>query len=76
MEKAGEIEEIICHPRFSIVINDKKICSVNLDFSYFLIKRQETIYEDVKSEATATPISRLKKKLCEATHHIEIDWVY
>lgn len=76
MEKAGEIEDLVCHPRFLIVLNNKKICSVVLDFSYFLISQQRTVYEDIKSEATALPMSKLKKKLVEAAHDIEVDWIY
>jgi Protein of unknown function (DUF1064) len=74
--ESGEIEDLVCHPKFPIVINGKKVCSVLLDFSYFLVRQQETIFEDVKSKATATSISKLKKKMCEASHSIEIIWVY
>ena len=76
LKKKGDIEDLLCHPKFLIVINGKKVCSVLLDFSYFLVRQQETIYEDVKSKATATAISKLKKKMCEAAHNIEIVWVY
>lgn len=72
---SGEIEDIVFHPRFTIDINGIKVCDVLLDFQYFDIKRQQTIYEDVKSKATALPLSKLKKKMAEAYYGIEIDWV-
>lgn len=76
IEKTGEIEDIACHPKFQIVINGIKICKVVLDFSYFLVSQQCTVWEDVKSKATATPVSRLKKRLLEAQEGIEVAWVY
>lgn len=76
MQKAGDIEDLVCHPKFPIFINGKKICSVLLDFSYFLVSRQETIFEDVKSAGTATSVSKLKKRMVEAEHNIKVDWVY
>lgn len=73
---AGEIEDLQFHPKFTIEINGKKVCSVVLDFQYFKISIQDTVYEDVKSVATATALSKLKRKLIEAQYGIEVDWIY
>lgn len=63
--KAGKIQDLELQPRVPIYVNGKKICDYIGDFRY-TDHRGEKILEDVKSEATKTPVYRLKKKLLEA----------
>mgnify|MGYP003334020814 CR=1 FL=1 len=71
--KAGEIKDLKLQPKFQITINDIKICKVILDFIYFDKRVNKMRYIDVKGVETA--ISRLKKKLVEAQHGIEVELV-
>jgi hypothetical protein len=72
VQKSGEIENLQLQPAFKIEMNGRKICKVILDFSYFDKNLSKWVYEDVKSKATDTPISRLKRKLVEAYHGITV----
>lgn len=65
MRKAGIIKNLELQPRVPIYVNEKKVADYVGDFRY---ENQdgEIILEDVKSEATKTPVYRLKKKLLEA----------
>jgi hypothetical protein len=67
-EKAGVITELKIHPRYPIVINGIKVCSVVLDFEYFLGKTRT--YEDWKGYYTAE--SKLRHKLLEAAYMIKV----
>lgn len=71
--KAGEVDSITLQPKFPIVINDKKICSVILDFSYRNTLTGRVHFIDTKGFQTA--VSKLKKKLVEALYQIEVEWV-
>jgi Protein of unknown function (DUF1064) len=53
--RAGEINNLKCHPFVSISINGIHICKVFADFSYFEMNKR--VFEDVKSRGTLTPIS-------------------
>ena len=64
MQKARLIEDLEVHPRFAAIVNNQKICVVELDFRYFDKTKNKTIYEDVKG--LDTPISKLKRKLLKA----------
>ena len=69
LEKAGEIEKIIVHPSFPIVVRGKNICYVELDFSYRIRNPKRPFhlkYEDVKGFDTA--VSKLKRKLFHACY--------
>lgn len=68
LEKAGEIESLIVHPVFPIVVNDTVICRYIADFSYY--EGEKKIVEDVKGFKTRDYI--LKKKLVKAIYGIEI----
>lgn len=61
----GEIKNLELQPRVPIYVNDKKVCDYVGDFRYENADG-DLILEDVKSEATKTPVYRLKKKLLEA----------
>lgn len=63
LERAGYIKNLKHHDKFVIVSKSKygrEIC-YEADFTYF--ERDEFVVEDCKSEATKTPLYRLKKRL-------------
>jgi hypothetical protein len=66
--KAGNIRNLILQPKFSIIINGKKICNVILDFQYDCLL--STVFEDVKG--FDTPISKLKRRMVEAAYKIKV----
>lgn len=67
----GEISDLVLQPEYKIIINDRLVCKVKLDFEY--IRKHQLITEDVKGgSATLTPLSRLKHKLVEAQFGIEV----
>lgn len=72
MQRAGIIHCIEIQPRYDLVVNGYKIGFYKADFRYFEKATGEAVVEDVKSEATRTPVYRLKKKLMEALYGIEI----
>ncbi len=71
MEKHGDICKLEVHPKFTIEINDFKVCDVILDFCYYDNKDHRTVWEDVKGKDTA--LSRLKRKLVRAAHGVEVE---
>lgn len=73
--KAGEISHLEIQPRFKLLINGAALRYESgrpafyvADFAYFDPSRERRIVEDVKSEATKTPIYKLKKALVEALY--------
>jgi len=70
MEQAGLIQDLVCHPRYEIRVNDMHVCYYEADFSY--TDGGESIVEDVKTSVTVTRLYRLKKKLMKACHGISI----
>jgi hypothetical protein len=72
MEKAGVISELVCHPRYRIEVNGSRVCEVIPDFRYQDNDAGRMVVEDVKSLPTRTPVYRLKKRLLQAVHGIEI----
>jgi len=69
---AGKIHDFIIHPVYPIIIDGRKICNVILDFQYRTDDGKLWV-EDVKGgKATRTPLSRLKHKLVEVMHNIEV----
>jgi hypothetical protein len=68
LEKAGEIRNLECQPKFPITVNKKHICYYIADFQYS--NEGGVIIEDVKG--VKTPVYKLKKKLVEAQYNIEI----
>jgi hypothetical protein len=67
---AGEITNLELQPSYPITINGHKICKVNLDFRYFCNKTNKQIIED--SKGYDNQLSKLKRKLVEAQHGIEV----
>ena len=65
MQKIGIIKELQCQPRIPLVVNGKQIGHYVGDFKYLDKLTNTYILEDVKTEATKTPIYRLKKKILE-----------
>lgn len=72
MEKAGEISELREQVRYELVPKQDGERSVHYvaDFSYR--QNGELVVEDVKSEATKTPVYILKRKLLLFRHGIRI----
>jgi hypothetical protein len=72
LAKAGEINALHVQPEFKVEINGRYVFTYIADFSYW--QGDETggrmHYEDVKG--VRTPVYRLKKKIVEAVHSIEI----
>lgn len=66
LQKAGQIEGLVVHPKFKAIINDVLVCTIILDFQYYDKKLGKLIYEDTKG--TIPPISRLKNKLLRALY--------
>jgi hypothetical protein len=67
--RAGEINNLVCHPALTITISGVKVCRVEADFAYF--EKGKRVFEDTKGMQTA--ISRLKEKLVRACYP-GIDW--
>ena len=65
MQKIGVIKELQCQPRIPLVVNGKQIGHYVGDFKYLDKLTNTYILEDVKTEATKTPIYKLKKKILE-----------
>lgn len=70
LERTGEIRNLTLQPVFPIVVNGKKVCNYRADFSYYRMKKAESIVEDCKG--IKTPVYRLKKKLFEALYEKQI----
>lgn len=71
--RGGLIADLELQPKFPIVVNDKKIGFYKADFKYRVLVDNHITVEDVKSGPTSkNPVYRLKKKLVEALHDIEI----
>ena len=66
LETAHHIMHLATQPRFPLMINGKRVATYIGDFKYWSPSENEWIIEDVKSEATKTPLYRLKKKILEA----------
>lgn len=66
LEKAGQIKDLICHPRFEMIVNSQKIGRYTADFQYRDVKTEKIVVEDVKGgRATQTEAFRLRWKLCK-----------
>ena len=70
MHQAGEIEELLVHPKFKLVVNGVLICTYTADFQYR--KNGEKVVEDVKSKPTITYSYKLKKKLMKAVYGLDV----
>jgi hypothetical protein len=63
LQMAGEISGLQLQPSIDLVCNSKKIGRYVGDFFYYDKATKKMVLEDVKSEATMTPIYKLKKKI-------------
>lgn len=76
-ERAGEITQLRCHPRYELAIKGILICTYVADFAYVRLLPparggQWVVVEDVKSDATKTAVFVIKSKLMKAIHGIDI----
>ena len=69
LQDAGEIRDLKTQYSIAIDVNGKHICNYVADFHYYT-KTGRPVVEDVKG--FRTPVYKLKKKLVEAVHGIEI----
>ena len=68
--KAGYIEDLNIQPEYRLVLKNKPMFVYRADFSYIVTQTNEEIVEDVKG--MKTPVYRLKKKIIETEHDINI----
>ncbi len=74
LQRAGEISNLRRQPKFRCEVSGVKICDYIADFEFVEKGRKRVI--DVKSPITAKhPVFRLKKKLVEALHNVEVEVV-
>jgi hypothetical protein len=66
MLAGGIIKDLEIHPSYNVIINGRKCCRVELDFKYYDNEKKCVINEDVKG--FDTPISKLKRKLVQASY--------
>ena len=69
-ERAGEIRDLVVHPRFPLKVNGHLVCVMVPDFQYR--ENGVLVVEDVKSKATITAVYRVKAKLLHACHGITV----
>ena len=77
MEKAGVVTELERQVRYTLAINDVKICDYVADFRYLQQEEDgfsKLIVEDAKG--VLTPEFKLKKKMMKAIHNIDIHLSY
>lgn len=70
LQRAREISDLDCQPRFDLAINGVKLGFYKGDFSYLDLRSGQRVVEDVKG--VRTPIFNLKAKLVKALHGINI----
>jgi hypothetical protein len=70
-QKIGLINDLVCHPRFELKVNNKKIGNFIADFSYY--KNDKFIVEDFKGRALKPDaMSSWKIKHFEAQYNIKV----
>ena len=77
MEKAGVVTELERQVRYTLSINDIKICDYVADFRYLQQGEDglsKLIVEDAKG--VLTPEFKLKKRMMKAIHNIDIHLSY
>jgi hypothetical protein len=70
-QRIGEISNLELQPKFPIIINGTKICTVIGDFSYLDTRKNRRVVTD--SKGFQTPMSKLKMKLVKACYP-DIEW--
>lgn len=71
LEKARKITSLKFHPRYPVFIDNKKICTVVLDFEFYDVEIDKTRYIDSKGVYTSE--SKLRHKLFEATYGKKVE---
>ena len=80
-EEEGLIKSLECQYPLTVVINNKKMFSLVVDFRYYHNQLGDYVYEDVKpyikkhKKFMTTPLFNLKRKIVEATLGVEITLV-
>lgn len=69
-QMAREIEALMVHPVFRLVVNDVLICNYEADFLYYIDEGDTQVVEDVKG--TRTSVYVIKKRLMLACLGIAI----
>jgi len=69
LERQGVIRDLVRQPRFPLEVNGQEVCKYVADFCY-VDSDDKTVVEDAKG--VRTPIYKLKLKLLEAVHGIEV----
>jgi len=73
MERAGEISDLQVHPKYDLIVNNRKVCSIIPDFEY--VVGDEVVTEDVKGRTgggVQWNLFRIKAKLFSAIYGREI----
>lgn len=73
LQRAGEVANVELQKPFLVTIGGKLICTYRSDFAYWDMREQRERVIDCKG--MDTPVSKLKRKLVEAIHGIEIEIV-
>lgn len=68
LNRGGVIRTLEIQPEFKHHVDGKLMFTYRADFAYF--EGEKRVVEDVKG--FKTPVYKLKKKIVEATYHIEI----
>ena len=71
LEKLGEIKDLKLHPRYPILINDEKVCTVVLDFEFYDTRDEKIHYIDVKGFYTSE--SKLRHKLLQIANKLKVE---
>ena len=75
LERAGEIVDLEHQVKYPLVVNGQLVCSYICDFRYAWKHGGGQVVEDVKSGPTKTREYRIKRKLMQAIHQVEIQEV-
>jgi hypothetical protein len=71
LQHAGDISNLKIHTRWKLAVQGVLIATYEDDFNY-LDSQGRLVVEDVKSEATVTPLYKMKSKLMKACHNIDV----
>ena len=70
---AGEITDLEVHPRYDLIVCNRKVGRMTLDFAYTLVATGEPVCVDVKGgRATRTEAYRLRRKVFEAIYGLTV----
>jgi hypothetical protein len=73
MERAGEIRQLELQPKYPIVVNGVKVCTVILDFQF---REKDGRLRVIDVKGMDNPLSKLKRKLVEAHYpHVTVEVV-